>query len=985
MEKPFSVLAMPLAQPTCFVNMKHLSTGLISTLLALCVAIPAFGQSTISIHVNSGWNLLSLPASVTEGRTDSLFPTAVSPAYIFNRGSGYQRLDTLHNGPGFWLKFASEQTVVVEGDVVIRDTLVLQAGWNLIGGLSLPVVVDSIQTDPPGIVTAHIFTYVAGVGYRQADTLLPGNGYWVKANQVGSMVLAGIMGLPCPGFPTVSYGGKTYHTAQIGSQCWLRENLDVGIMIPGSENQTNDGTNQKYCYDDNPANCDTYGGLYQWDEAMQYSIVPGGQGFCPPGWHIPTSAEFQTLRSAVGGDGNALKEVGQGSGGGAGTNTSNFSALLAGYRGNGGGFGGLGSFGTFWSSTQYDPTNAFGLALDNNEPFIGVSGGSKSYGHSIRCLKGETPDPPPSEPSNPTPPSGSTGASTSLTLGWVCSDPYGDPLTYDVYFGTDNPPATIVSSNQTGTTLDRSGLGAATTYYWRVVAKDNHDNSTSGSVWSFTTTTNMGFPCPGTPTVTYAGKVYNTVQIGSLCWLKENLDVGDMILGVYNQVNNGTIEKYCYDDIQAKCDTFGGLYQWDEAMQYDTTRGVQGICPPGWHIPTLAQFTSLTATVSGDGNALKEIGQGTGGGAGTNTSGFSVLLAGWRHYSGHHFDYLHSVTAALSSTQDLPLEAYHLRVDEFDANINLNSGNKTYGLSVRCLKDNVTNLPPDAPSNPIPGSGAANVSTFPVLRWSCNDPDGDPLTYDVYFGTDNPPSTMVSTNQTGTTLIRIDLSGSTAYYWKVVARDDHGNSTNGPVWTFTTASMGYPCPGTQTVTYEGKTYTTVQIGSQCWLRENLDVGSMVLGSADQTNNTIIEKYCYDDNPTNCDTYGGLYQWGETVQYDTTTPGARGICPAGWHVPTLAEFQTLGVTVAGDGNSLKEIGQGSGAGAGTNTSGFSALLAGYRLNNGYFNTLGYSGFFWGSTQVDATSADRLYLFSSDAFIALNGTSKTYGFSVRCLED
>ena len=118
----------------------------------------------------------------------------------------------------------------------------------------------------------------------------------------------------------------------------------------------------------------------------------------------------------------------------------------------------------------------------------------------------------------------------------------------------------------------------------------------------------QSIPCPGTPTVTYLGKIYNTVQIGNQCWLKENLDVGTMISGSKRQNNNDTIEKYCYNNNPAMCDTFGGLYQWNEAMQYTTTPGTKGICPSGWHIPTYSAFQTLSTSVGGDGNALKEIG-----------------------------------------------------------------------------------------------------------------------------------------------------------------------------------------------------------------------------------------------------------------------------------------------------------------------------------------------------------------------------------------
>ncbi|MBK7631803.1 MAG: hypothetical protein IPJ23_14075 [Ignavibacteriales bacterium] len=100
------------------------------------------------------------------------------------------------------------------------------------------------------------------------------------------------------GVSKVSYGGKDYNTVLIGNQCWLKENLNVGTMINSTGSgflQTNNGIIEKYCYDNNPANCEIYGGLYEWPEAMQYSTTPGSQEICPLGWHIPTLADFQTL------------------------------------------------------------------------------------------------------------------------------------------------------------------------------------------------------------------------------------------------------------------------------------------------------------------------------------------------------------------------------------------------------------------------------------------------------------------------------------------------------------------------------------------------------------------------------------------------------------------------------------------------------------------------------------------------------------------
>ena len=191
----------------------------------------------------------------------------------------------------------------------------------------------------------------------------------------------------CTGIPTVLYSGKTYNTIQIGAQCWLKENIDVGNMIHGVDTSKNNGIIEKYCYNDDSLNCTTYGGLYQWNEAMQYVTTPGTKGICPTGWHIPTIVEFQTLDTAVSSNGNSLKAVGQGTGSGAGTNTSGFFALLAGYRNIYGNFYQLGTFANFWLSTEYDATRAYGIDLPSNYSYFVFNFNYKSCGFSVRCAK----------------------------------------------------------------------------------------------------------------------------------------------------------------------------------------------------------------------------------------------------------------------------------------------------------------------------------------------------------------------------------------------------------------------------------------------------------------------------------------------------------------------------------------------------------------------------------------------------------------------
>ena len=235
-----------------------------------------------------------------------------------------------------------------------------------------------------------------------------------------------------------------------------------------------------------------------------------------------------------------------------------------------------------------------------------------------------------------------------------------------------------------------------------------------------------------------------------------------------------------------------------------------------------------------------------------------------------------------------------------------------------------------------------------------------------------------------TLLLTLLYMNSFAQY--LIIHKDDGSKQNLNLSEIDSISFsGPPCPGTPTVTYESKIYNTVLIGEQCWLKENLDVGIRRDGGTNQTENSIIEKYCYNNEPDSCDIYGGLYQWDEAMQY-TTSEGAQGICPSGWHIPTLEEFQTLITVVDNDGNELKEIGQGSGGGSGTNISGFSAFLAGYRENNdGLFYNLGNTTFFWSSKKVIGTDPSSIYLVGYGSGTGIYNLANGYGASVRCIKD
>jgi hypothetical protein len=95
------------------------------------------------------------------------------------------------------------------------------------------------------------------------------------------------------------------------------------------------------------------------------------------------------------------------------------------------------------------------------------------------------------------------------------------------------------------------------------------------------------------------------------------------------------------------------------------------------------------------------------------------------------------------------------------------------------------NTPPNYPSNPSPPDGEGEVEIDTCLSWDCSDPDGDDITYDVYFGTNNPPL-LVKNNHNSNSYDPGTLNHNTTYYWGIVAIDSLGDSTSGPIWSFKT-------------------------------------------------------------------------------------------------------------------------------------------------------------------------------------------------------
>ena len=197
--------------------------------------------------------------------------------------------------------------------------------------------------------------------------------------------------------------------------------------------------------------------------------------------------------------------------------------------------------------------------------------------------------------------------------------------------------------------------------------------------------------------------------------------------------------------------------------------------------------------------------------------------------------------------------------------------------------------------------------------------------------------------------------------------------------------------GTLKDSRDGQTYKTVMLGDQVWMAQNL-------------NYETANSYC---SPSNCTKYGRLYTWaaamdsagswstnGKGCGYGKTcspTYPVRGVCPTGWHLPTMAEFETLFTAVGGSstaGTKLKSTSgwnSGGNSVSGTDAYSFSALPAGGRDYGTDYYGEGDGAYFWSSTEDDSYDAYGKALYYNDDSAYLYYGSKDFGFSVRCVKD
>jgi uncharacterized protein (TIGR02145 family) len=187
--------------------------------------------------------------------------------------------------------------------------------------------------------------------------------------------------------------GKVYPTVQIGNQCWMAKNIDIGVMLTAGSFPSNNSIIEKFCYNNEPDSCLIHGGMYSWDEMMNYTTQEGTQGICPPGWYIPSDDEMKEMERALGMDSLVAELANQWRGTDQGTQMkiggiSGLDFPLSGLVALSQSFMFINSNAYFYTSTE-SGTNAWRRCLSISSPLVGrYNTFPKSYAFSVRCIKG---------------------------------------------------------------------------------------------------------------------------------------------------------------------------------------------------------------------------------------------------------------------------------------------------------------------------------------------------------------------------------------------------------------------------------------------------------------------------------------------------------------------------------------------------------------------------------------------------------------------
>ncbi|MDP2422947.1 MAG: FISUMP domain-containing protein [Bacteroidales bacterium] len=374
--------------------------------------------------------------------------------------------------------------------------------------------------------------------FAAADVNVSGSVDVLDIISVINMIMQ-VPGLACPCSPIViDNDGNNYGTIKIGEQCWMKENLKTtkyrdgtNIEYPGSNNTAweNNTTGAYAWYNNDIAWKDLYGALYNGH------AVFNANGLCPTGWHVPTTPEWAQLTNFAGGEsvaGGKLKSTRTAptahprwdSPNVGATDQYGFAALPGGYRTYTGTFVYMGDDADWWTATlQYGwAAHIIEISSDWVDVFPNIS--ALEDGLSVRCMRdyaGQV-----TAPEVITTPATNVSSFSTTVGGNVISDGGAQITDRGIYWGTDANPRLsggyLSLGNGTGAFLGSlSGLASNTIYYF-IATATNIAGTAYGETRSFTTLSST-FTCSTSTIEDIDGNTYNTVLIGTQCWMKENL------------------------------------------------------------------------------------------------------------------------------------------------------------------------------------------------------------------------------------------------------------------------------------------------------------------------------------------------------------------------------------------------------------------------------------------------------------------------------
>ena len=556
-------------------------------------------------------------------------------------------------------------------------------------------------------------------------------------------------------------------------------------------------------------------------------------------------------------------------------------------------------------------------------------------------------------------------------------------------YSTAEDMGAVTTKTETGLTCNT----AYTRYIWAY-------NTCIGLPSSLTQTTSACYtPCPNTPTVTYEGKTYNTVQIGTQCWFKENLDVGTKINTSQNQLNNGVKEKYCYENKDSLCNIYGGLYQWEEAMQYNTIEGAQGLCPAGWHIPRETEWQTLTTFLGGAeiaGGKMKETGtvHWSAPNPASNSSGFSGLPGGERNVTSYWYSGGLSYYAAFWSTTEIPNNLIMYQgLYWYGTGVNPASCQKIMGASVRCIQGagavtsaSVTTTTPTniTQNSAVSGGYVTNDGGATVtVRGVCWSTSPNPTVSDNHTTDGGGTGTFVSAIS--------GLSPNTPYYVRAYATNSVGTAYGNQV-TFSTLPP-FVC-GTSSITVshvagdvapvdKTTTYGTVTgvpgEPNKCWITSNLGSDHQAIAVDDATEESA--GWYWQFNRKQGFKHDGTTRtpnttWVSTINENSDWIIANDPCNielgGTWRIPTHTEWSN----VDNSGGWINWYGP---------WNSFLKLHAAGNLDDadGSLNYRGSEGYYFSSKQSAVDISNILYFYDGSSLTDLY--PKGRALSIRCLKD